>query len=220
MADLTEINGEDFTEENSAKQDSTPRTFVLSKRVTFGYHPVASSHMTISHCATEAVKIDPEGTYAFGVTFGARKLKGLAEFEVILTEIGTGWSGTFKLGVMRVPKGAKLEHVKIPRYSPDAPDFCVWCNQKIQNRLTLTKCEEKQYGYVSLDNLKCGDRLGLQLTSEGDLGFFVNGMYQGRAAEQIYLEGFDVYAVVDHYGRCKATRISRSGMYQLVHSTV
>ena len=191
-----------------------------SHRRDFGYHEVRSSHMAIVEDGYSARKKDPESTYAYGVCFGARRLRGEAEFEVMLTELGTSWSGTFKLGVMRISKNCEIRHIKIPRYSPDAPSFCVWCNQKLHNRLSeSSELAEKPYGMVSLDNLKCGDRLGMQLTSEGQLSFYVNGCYQGLATENVYLSGYNVYAVVDHYGRCKATTITRSGAYEIAALT-
>ena len=187
-----------------------------TSRREFGYHDVKSSHMATSEDGYVARKKDPEATYAYGVCFGARRLRGDAEFEVMLTDLGTTWSGTFKLGVMRISSNIQLRHSKIPRYSPDAPSFCVWCNQKLHNRLSglSGECdsEERPYGLISLDNLKCGDRLGMQLTREGDLSFYVNGCFQGVATRNVYLSGYDVYAVVDHYGRCKATTITRSGL--------
>lgn len=190
------------------------RCYLLREKVAFGYNPVSSCHISISEDGLCARKKDPEVTYAYGVAFGAQRLKGLAEFEVTLADVGTGWSGTFKLGVMRVLQDTQLSASMVPRYSPDAPNFCVWCNRKLHNRLSGSSSPsgvEIPYGHTSLDNLKVGDRLGLQLTRKGELSFFVNGVYQGLAAKGVYMSGYDVYAVVDHYGSCKATQVTRSG---------
>lgn len=190
------------------------RCYLLREKVAFGYNRVSSGHITISEDGLCARKKDPDVTYAYGVAFGAQRLKGLAEFEVTLADVGTAWSGTFKLGVMRVLQDTQLSTSLVPRYSPDAPNFCVWCNRKLHNRLSSSLTSsgiEIPYGRTSLDNLKVGDRLGLQLTRKGDLSFFVNGVYQGLAAKGVYMSGYDVYAVVDHYGSCKATQVTRSG---------
>ena len=208
---------EEYSSTEEDMSEDRVRCYLLRDKVTFGYNPVSSCHIAISEDGMCARKKDPEATYAYGVAFGAQRLKGLAEFEVILADVGTVWSGTFKLGVMRVLQDTQLSSSSVPRYSPDAPDFCVWCNRKLHNRLSGSLSPsgiETPYGHTSLDNLKVGDRLGLQLTRKGDLSFFVNGVYQGLAAKGVYMSGYDVYAVVDHYGSCKATQVTRSGECQ------
>lgn len=144
------------------------------------------------------------------MVYGERTLRGTAEFEVELVSYGTGWSGTLKLGVVRCKTGSVIKEKEIPRYSPEGTHHCVWSSDKLHNR--LTNCfTEQPYGLVNLDELRAGDRLGMRITYDGTLEFFVNGRYQGIAADRIYQRGYDVYAVVDHYANCKATRITRSG---------
>ena len=138
-------------------------------------------------------------------------MRGTAEFEVELVSYGTGWSGTLKLGVMRCKTGSCVTDKNIPRYSPEGTHHCVWSSDKLHNR--LTDCfTEQHYGEINLDELRAGDRLGMRVSHDGTLEFFVNGRHQGVAAENLYQKGYDVYAVVDHYANCKATRITRSGM--------
>ena len=144
------------------------------------------------------------------MVYGERPLRGTAEFEVELVSYGTGWSGTLKLGVTRCKAGHKPSDKAIPRYSPEGTNHCVWSSDKLHNR--LTDCfTEQHYGLVNLDELRAGDRLGMRVTHDGILEFFVNGAYQGIAAEGIYQRGYDIYAVVDHYANCKATKITRAG---------
>ena len=157
-----------------------------------------------------AEKKDPSSYYAHGVAYGGKPLRGTAEFEVELASYGTGWSGTLKLGVMRCKAGTGIQHKDIPRYSPEGTDHCVWSSDKLHNRLGGTT-EEKSYGLENLDNLREGDRLGLRLSHDGMLVFFINGKWQGLAAEGVYEKGFEVYPVIDHYANCKATHITRAG---------
>ena len=165
----------------------------------------------ISDDRRSAAKRDPSATYAYGVVYGERPLRGTAEFEVELVSYGTGWSGTLKLGVMRCKTGSCVTDKNIPRYSPEGTHHCVWSSDKLHNR--LTDCfTEQHYGEINLDELRAGDRLGMRVSHDGTLEFFVNGRHQGVAAENLYQKGYDVYAVVDHYANCKATRITRSGM--------
>ena len=170
-----------------------------------------SRPLQVSEDRQSAAKRDPGATYAYGVVYGEKPLRGTAEFEVELVSYGTGWSGTLKLGVMRCKTGNAITDKTIPRYSPEGTHHCVWSSDKLHNR--LTDCfTEQHYGLVNLDDLRAGDKLGMRITHEGTLEFFVNGKYQGVAAEKMYQRGYDVYAVVDHYANCKATKITRAGV--------
>ena len=129
----------------------------------------------------------------------------------VQTALYCGWLGTLKLGVMRCKTGTCVTDKNIPRYSPEGTHHCVWSSDKLHNR--LTDCfTEQHYGEVNLDELRAGDKLGMRVTHDRTLEFFVNGRHQGVAAENLYQKGYDVYAVVDHYANCKATRITRAGM--------
>ena len=72
---------------------------------------------------------------------------------------------------------------------------------------------EKKYGSTNLENLREGDRLGLRVSHDGVLTFFVNGKSQGVAAQGVYQDGYDLYAVVDVYANCRAVRITRAGTF-------
>lgn len=198
----------DSTSEPTTAQEN--RTFILEDTIQFGYHSVCSSHIKITKDGLVAEKEEPDSHYAYGVAYGGRALKGTAEFEVKISSYGTGWSGTLKLGVMRCKKDMPLSRSSIPRYSPEGVDHCVWSADKLHNRLSQ-QLVEKNYGHMNLDELREGDRVGLRLSHDGVLVFFVNGKSQGIAAEDIYDKEHDVYAVVDHYANCKATEVTRSG---------
>ena len=188
------------------------KTFILEDTVQFGYHNISSPQIKITQNGLAAEKLDPDSHYAHGVAYGARPLKGTAEFEVKIASYGTGWSGTLKLGVMRAKKDMPLVGgPSIPRYSPEGVDHCVWSSDKIHNRLNTPAVESNYNSGVNLDDLREGDRVGLRLSHDGVLVFFVNGKSQGVAAENIYDKTCDVYAVVDHYANCKATVITRAG---------
>ena len=188
------------------------KTFILEDTVQFGYHQISSPQIKITQNGKAAEKRDPESQYAHGVAYGARPLRGTAEFEVRIASYGTGWSGTLKLGVMRALRDMPLVGGPcIPRYSPEGVDHCVWSSDKIHNRLNTPAVESTYTGAINLDDLREGDRVGLRLSNDGVLVFFVNGKSQGVAAENIYDKEFDVYAVVDHYANCKSTVITRAG---------
>nr|CAD7580282.1 unnamed protein product [Timema californicum] len=62
------------------------------------------------------------------------------------------------------------------------------------------------YG-MDLDKLNEGDRIGVMKTSENELVFYMNGVCQGVAAEDLPSK---VYAVVDMYGKCAQVSIVES----------
>ena len=191
------------------------KSYVLPKIVEFGFHHTSSNQIEIIEDGLKAQKKDPHLHYAHGVAYGARALRGSSEFEVTLKDYGTGWSGTLKLGVAKFKSGHSLHVKDIPRYSPEGVHHCVWSSDKIHNRLYPSQPTlfEKHYGKKNLDELVAGDRLGLRLSSDGRLVFFINGKHQGLAAENVYEVGYDVFPVVDHYANCKATVITRAGKY-------
>lgn len=193
--------------------ESPSKTFILPQTVQFGFHNVCSDQVRIADNGLSAEKKDPNLHYAHGVVYSAMPLKGTAEFEVTMTDYGTGWSGTLKLGVAKYKAGRSVQVNRVPRYSPEAANHCVWSSDKIHNRLKSNQngTPERQYGMKDLDALREGDRLGLRLSHDGKLMFFVNGKSQGVAAEKVYEKGHDVYVVVDHYANCKATVITRAG---------
>lgn len=193
--------------------ESPSKTFILPQTVQFGFHNICSDQVRITDNGLKAEKKDPNLHYAHGVVYSALPLKGTAEFEVTMTDYGTGWSGTLKLGVAKYKAGRNVQVSRIPRYSPEAANHCVWSSDKIHNRLKSNQngVQERQYGLKDLDTLREGDRLGLRLSHDGKLVFFVNGRSQGLAAEKVYEKGHDVYVVVDHYANCKATAITRAG---------
>ena len=155
--------------------------------------------------------MNPKTDYENGVAYGAQPLKGLAEFKVKVMSYGAGWSYSIQIGVMRCKKGATIQSgACIPEDSEHAKDHCVWFGQRLSNNL-VTPREKSDYGYVDLRDLCEGDFIRLSLSQDGELEFFVNGESQGIAAKNIYTRDTDVYAVVDHYGQCVATVITKAG---------
>ena len=60
--------------------------------------------------------------------------------------------------------------------------WCTWYGKYhylLNNLATPTQCRD--YGYVDLYDLHEGDRIGLRLSQDGVLEFFVNGESQGIA---------------------------------------
>jgi hypothetical protein len=182
-----------------------------NKDIQFGYHSASGKHIRITNNGLGAERMNPEDVLFGGVAYGAKPLKGLAEFEVKMVTYGAKWHCSLRFGVMRMKRGTVIEPGPgIPENSPNADYHCLWTSQTLPNNL-VTPREESDYGYVDLKDLREGDCVGLRLSRDGVLEFTVNGESQGIAAKNIYTRDTDVYAVVDHYGCCVATVITKAG---------
>ena len=195
---------------------SSEETFQLRSAIQFGFHPIHSDMINISKYGLGADRINPADVYGC-VVYGAKALRGTTEFEVEITSHdGTNWDGTLKLGVMQYKAGSKIKLNDIPQYSPGTPNYCMCCSDHTENMLVgYSGPTELKYGFTNLNDLREGDRLGLRVSHDGVLTFFVNGKSQGVAAQGVYQEGYDLYAVVDVYGRCTAVRITRASKFTL-----
>ena len=190
----------------SDTDESTP-----NKDIQFGYHSAAGKHIRITNNRLGAERMDPEDTYNDGVAYGAQPLKGLAEFEVKMVTYGAKWTESLGLGIRRCKKGVPIESgAGIPADPCGAEYHCMWADQRLRNNF-VTPREISDYGYVDLDDLREGDCVRLRLSQDGVLEFTVNGESQGIAAKNIYTRDTDVYAFVDHCGRCVTTVITKAG---------
>ena len=197
------------------QEDSTskpaPANFVPNKDIQFGYHSASGEQIRINNNGLRAERMDPDRVAGNGVAYGAHPLKGMAEFEIKIVSYETELIWSLGLGVIRCEKGVPIEPgPSIPIITDDAANHCVWIDTELYNNI-VTPSEKSEYGDVNLDDLREGDCVGLRLSQNGVLEFFVNGESQGIAAKNIYIRSSDVYAVVDHYGKCVATVITKAG---------
>ena len=177
----------------------------------FGYHSASGEQIRITNDGLGAERMDPDRVHDNGVAYGAHPLKGMAEFKIKIVSCETKWTWSLGLGVMRCEKGVPIEPgPSIPSAPFIAANHCLWGDDLMFNNI-VTPSEKSEYGYVNLDDLREGDCVGLRLSQDGVLEFFVNGESQGIAAKNIYTRNSDVYAVLDHYGSCIATIITKAG---------
>lgn len=191
---------------------SIKRTFLSSKKVIqFGFHLVAGKNIILSENGLEALRQEPDNDPYDAVVYGGEPLKGTAEFEVeILHYNDSKWRGSVQIGVMRLREGNELEQHNIPRLSECGDNHCIWLYDEVYNRLDQ-KLHKTDYSTQNLQTLREYERVGLQLTHEGDLYFFMKGKCLGLAASGVYMSGYDVYPVVDVSGGCRAVKITRAG---------
>lgn len=205
----------DISKEKIGCSSNEETDFQLGEVVTFGYSKVCASQMVIGEDGLSARKKDPTQFYAYGVVFGEKPLNGVAEFELEIVRYGSGWSGTVKLGLVKVTEDKELTVSDVPRYSPDAIGYCVWCADKFYDNFKMEK-SESSYGGKSLDSLRAGSRVGLRIDGSGSLSFLVDGHSQGIASKNVVSKGHKLYVVVDHYANCIETRITRAGEMETI----
>ena len=197
-------------QEDSTSKPATAK-FVPNKDIQFGYHSASGKQIRISNDGLRAERMDPDRVHDNGVAYGAHPLKGMAKFEIKIVSYESKWTTSLGLGVMRCEKGVPIEPgPSIPSDADSADNHCVWVDTELYNNI-VTPGEKSEYGYVDLNDLCEGDSVGLCLSQDGVLEFFINGESQGIAAKNIYTRNSDVYAVVDHYGDCVATVITKAG---------
>ena len=141
--------------------------------------------------------------------YGEKPLKGVSEFEVEIVRYGSRWFSSVKFGVM-ISKEKTITVSDVPFYSFNAPNHFVWYGDWLWNNFS-DELVTTRYGDQHLDDLREGDRVGLTLSKNGDLSFLINGRSQGVACRNIVSEDYNLFVVVEHWGNCYETRITRSG---------
>ena len=199
----------------TAKEESMSnnnRSFTLpANTIDFGFHPVAGRNALLFNDGLEVQRKDPNNMPDDAVVYGSKPLTGTAEFEVEILRYRTNvWGGTLRIGVMWCKTGSEIIRSRIPQESERGINHCVWWDNRVYNRFA-GNVDTRKYGLVDLYDLGEGDRVGMQLTLNGDLVFLVNGERQGIAALDVHKDGYDVYPVVDVCTRCYKVRITRAG---------
>ena len=189
---------------------SSEDTFVLRSAVEFGFHSVHGHNIKLSENGLLAERII---SWDGGVVYGAKVLRGTTEFEVEITSYEKIWRGTLKLGVMQCKAGSKIKHSDIPRYYRNITNYCMYSSGCIVNKLVGYSSPTELKCSTNLENLREGNRLGLRVSHDGVLTFYVNGKSQGVAVQGVYQDGYDLYPVVDVNAKCEAVRITRAGTF-------
>ena len=190
---------------------------VPNDNIQFGYHSATGKQIRLTNDGLRAKRMNSHKMGADGVVYGAHPLNRRAVFEVKIVKSMGEWYEGLQFGIMRYKKGVPVESgPHIPSKCRGAVNHCVWSGQWLHYNLA-TRNELSEYGSVNLDDLREGDRVGLRLSEDGVLEFTVNGENQGIAAENIYTRNTDTYAVVDHFGSCVATEITKAGTILGLH---
>ena len=119
-------------------------------------------------------------SYTKGEAHISEPLRRTGEFEVKVEAKGPSTrDGFFGIGIRR------RQH-RSPRPLHTLSGCCIWQTSAIYNALKNTSSTVSYQTARDLELLIKGDRVGMRITKEGDLEFFINGMSQGIAARDVY----------------------------------
>lgn len=174
----------------------------------FTFHRTHGSRIELTNNSRTATRLEAAKYYDNGVVYSALPLSGHAKFVVQAQDLAVGWSGSFKIGVIALPAEVFKDGSGFtpPRYSPAIPHSWVWSSMSLHVGQDL----KISYGSVNLEDLRKGDKLGMEITKEGTLHFLVNDKSQGRAAGNVYTADKHVYGFIDHYGQAVTSTITEA----------
>ncbi|XP_076270318.1 neuralized E3 ubiquitin protein ligase 4 isoform X2 [Rhynchophorus ferrugineus] len=164
-------------------------------RLTF--HSNCGTHAEVINNGRTAHRPNASDDFNNGVVLTARPLKTGEFFEVRLDKVVTKWAGSIEIGVTtHSPVDLEFPFTMTNVRS----GTWMMTGSGIMHNGTII---QEQYG-VNLDRLQVGDRVGLVRKENGQLHFFVNGVDQGSAANNVPEK---VYGVVDLYGQAVGVTI-------------
>lgn len=164
------------------------------------FHRCHGSLVFLSNSNRTARRRSSAAEFNNGLIFSNSPLEDNEIFEVRLDRKIGNWSGSWAIGLTCGDPGG----MEIPSSSSGLKNGS-W----IMSGMSVLKDGSsfvEEYGQ-DLDELKEGDRIGVQRRVNGCLHFFVNGVDLGVAATNIPQT---VHAVVDLYGRCVEISIYRA----------
>ncbi|XP_067005004.1 neuralized-like protein 4 [Anabrus simplex] len=160
------------------------------------FHRRCGERVTLTNGSRTAVRNFSEFNY--GLVLSNEPLVDNQLFEVRIDKKINSWSGSIEIGVTTCDP----ETLEFPSSATDLRDgsWIMSGNSILKDGRSVVEV----YG-IDLDKLTEGDRIGVMRTSEGELVFYVNGVSQGVAAEDLPSR---VFAVVDMYGKCAQVSIT------------
>lgn len=211
-----------MSDDQLSQEWSDEMTFTLDKVIQFGFHRQAGDNIFVSRTSHRAMTVDQASGSA--IVYTALPMRGMAEFEVRLLDYAASLRGSLKMGLMRRKSNGHVSTKGLPKLSEHRDNSCMWFKSRFKDKTEFqnnfgTIHVLRYYGSVDLCDLRQDDHLGLQLSSEGDLTFFVNGMSQGVAAHRIYQPGYDVYCFLELVSGYRAVEITRAGNKKCSNTT-
>ncbi|ERL95247.1 hypothetical protein D910_12514 [Dendroctonus ponderosae] len=181
-------------DQESAVPEPQPLSYYYDR---LSFHPNCGTHAEVINNGRTAHRPNASDDFNNGVVLTARPLKTGELFEIKLDKVVTKWAGSIEMGVTtHSPVDLEFPFTMTNVRS----GTWMMTGSGIMHNGTII---QEQYG-VNLDRLQVGDRVGLVRKENGQLHFFVNGVDQGSAANNVPEK---LYGVIDLYGQCVAVSL-------------
>eukprot|EP00118_Oscarella_pearsei_P024960 m.307206 g.307206 ORF g.307206 m.307206 type:complete len:268 (+) comp42017_c0_seq1:39-842(+) len=142
-------------------------------------------------------------SYNRGVVYSGEPLEIGEVFSVRFDEKEGGWAGGFRMGVCICdPEISDVPSGVLDVYNQE--DHWVLSGSTLHHNH-----DEVNYAEVHLEGLKPGDVVGVMVTEEGELHFFLNGEDKGSAATELPVD-VPVWMIGDVYGQAKQITVESS----------
>ncbi|PAA74013.1 hypothetical protein BOX15_Mlig004187g1 [Macrostomum lignano] len=165
------------------------------------FHRKCGTLVRLSTDRRVAERRKPFDEFNNGVVVSSRPLRDNELFKIRIDKLVQKWSGSIEVGIT----SHNPERLTLPSTMTQLRSGTIIMSGA--GILMNGKGTHREYGKVSLDCLKVGDRIGLRISPEGDLRYYINGRDQGVAASRV---SRPQWAVVDLYGMSvKVTLVSR-----------
>lgn len=165
-----EYNGPESLPSESGSESSFPHT--ISQHLK--WHPATDLSLSNDCLVVQSLATNS------GEAHTLQPLQRTGEFEIIVEARGPNTQVGF-VGI-----GIGRRHRKSPHPLNTITGCCIWQTSAILNALKKSLSTAGYEQARDLELLIKGDRVGLKITEEGDLEFFINGQSQGVAATDVY----------------------------------
>lgn len=165
------------------------------------FHNRCGSLVKLSPNCRTSERRRPLDEFNNGVVMTHRPLRDNELFEIRIDKLVDKWSGSIEVGVTT--------------HNPAALHFPATMTNMRSGTIMMSGCgiltngkgTRREYGEFNLDELREGDRVGMQRKSNGNLHYYINGQDQGIAAQRV---AQTLWGVIDLYGMTiKVTIVDR-----------
>lgn len=165
------------------------------------FHNRCGSLVKLSPNSRTSERRRPLDEFNNGVVMTHRPLRDNELFEIRIDKLVDKWSGSIEVGVTT--------------HNPAALHFPATMTNMRSGTIMMSGCgiltngkgTRREYGEFNLDELREGDRVGMQRKANGNLHYYINGQDQGVAAQRV---AATLWGVIDLYGMTiKVTIVDR-----------
>ncbi|XP_060809527.1 neuralized-like protein 4 isoform X1 [Amyelois transitella] len=155
------------------------------------FHPRCGILVKLSNYNKSAERARPLDDYNNGVVMTHRPLYDCELFEIRIDKLVDKWSGSIEVGVT-THNPATIRFPSTMTNMDSGTIMMSGCKVLVNGHGTCL-----EYGNFNLDELREGDTVGMMRKEDGKLHYFINGIDQGIASENVDQQ---VWGVVDLYG--------------------